>query len=186
MRLAEVAVRRSPGIRVRPTSSTAVREGRPALLALVAREKILAVRQAAAPKLVPLTPLPDDVTRLYETVTGGDPMPTTSGLAVLAGRPRHRVGLRIGPDGLPQPREPDTDQRASGADPEPGAVGRHSARQRRTGPGGDGVERRDRRPGDPALQGAGQAGGAVQPLLRLVHRAPATWRSRVRAARIVT
>ena len=33
----------------------------------------VAVRQAAAPRLVPLTSLPDDVTQLYGTVTGGDP-----------------------------------------------------------------------------------------------------------------
>ena len=48
-------------------------EGKPDLLALVAREKIVATRQAATMRLVPLTALPDDVTRLYETVPGGDP-----------------------------------------------------------------------------------------------------------------
>ena len=49
------------------------REGKPDLLALVAREKIVATRQVATRRLVPLTALPDDVTRLYETVPGGDP-----------------------------------------------------------------------------------------------------------------
>ena len=48
-------------------------EGKSDLLALVEREKIVTLRQAAAPRLVPLTLLPEDVTRLCETVTGGDP-----------------------------------------------------------------------------------------------------------------
>ena len=48
-------------------------EASPDLLALVAREKIVAVRQVATRRFVPLTSLPDDVTRLYETVPGGDP-----------------------------------------------------------------------------------------------------------------
>ena len=45
----------------------------PDLLALVAREKIVAARQIATRRLVPLTALPDDVARLYRIVPGGDP-----------------------------------------------------------------------------------------------------------------
>ena len=45
----------------------------PDLLALVAREKIVGARQIATRLLVPVTALPDDVTRLYRIVPGGDP-----------------------------------------------------------------------------------------------------------------
>ena len=51
--------------------------GKPGLLALVEREKTVALRQAAAPRLVPLTALPEDATRLYETVPGGAPAADT-------------------------------------------------------------------------------------------------------------
>ena len=44
--------------------------GKPELLALVEREKIVATRQVVT-RLIPLTVLPDDVTQLYEIVPGG-------------------------------------------------------------------------------------------------------------------
>ena len=43
------------------------------LLALVAREKVVAVRQIAVPLFVPITVLPEDVTQLYRIVPGGSP-----------------------------------------------------------------------------------------------------------------
>ena len=49
------------------------RTGQADLLALVAREKIVAVRQIAAQLFVPITVLPDDVTQLYRIVPGGSP-----------------------------------------------------------------------------------------------------------------
>ena len=60
---------------------------RPDLLALVAHEKIVAVRQVATRRLVLLTSLPDDVTRLYETVLGGDPDAGTVWLLSQGGPP---------------------------------------------------------------------------------------------------
>ena len=69
----QTAARLGLSFRLGAAAGRCAGEGKPDLLALVAREKIVAVRQAAAPKLVPLTSLPEDVTRLYETVTGGDP-----------------------------------------------------------------------------------------------------------------
>ena len=46
--------------------------GKPELLALVEREKIVATRQVVT-RLIPLTVLPDDVTQLYRVEQGGDP-----------------------------------------------------------------------------------------------------------------
>ncbi len=72
-RRGETAARLGLTFRLGAAAGRCAGEGKPDLLALVEREKIVAVRQAAVPRLVPLTSLPEDVTRLYDTVTGGDP-----------------------------------------------------------------------------------------------------------------
>lgn len=50
--------------------------GKPELLTLVEREKIVAARQVVT-RLIPLTTLPDDVTQLYRVEQGGDPAADT-------------------------------------------------------------------------------------------------------------
>ena len=72
-RRGETAARLDLALRFGAAPERCAGEGKPALLALVEREKLVAARQVAALRLVPLTSLPDDVTQLYETVTGGDP-----------------------------------------------------------------------------------------------------------------
>ena len=73
IRRGETAARLGLTFRFGAAAGRCAGKGKPDLLALVEREKIVAVRQAAAPRLVPLTSLLEDATRLYETVTGGDP-----------------------------------------------------------------------------------------------------------------
>ena len=72
-RRGETAARFGLTLRLGAAAGRCAGEEKPDLLALVEREKTVAVRQAAALRLVPLTPLPEDATRLYETVPGGDP-----------------------------------------------------------------------------------------------------------------
>ena len=72
-RRGETAARLGLTFRFGATARRCAGEEKPDLLALVAREKIVAVRQIATRLFVPLTVLPDDATLLYETVPGGDP-----------------------------------------------------------------------------------------------------------------
>ena len=69
----ETAARLGLTLRLGAAAGQCAGEGKPDLLALVEREKIVALRQVAALRLVPLTALPEDATLLYETVPGGDP-----------------------------------------------------------------------------------------------------------------
>ena len=72
-RRGETAARLGLALRFGAAAGRCAGEGKPDLLALVEREKTVALRQLAALRLVPLTALPEDATRLYETVPGGDP-----------------------------------------------------------------------------------------------------------------
>lgn len=76
-RRGETAARLSLTFRFGAASAPCAGTDEPDLLALVAREKIVAARQVATLRFRPLTQLPADVTRLYQTVTGGDPASDT-------------------------------------------------------------------------------------------------------------
>ena len=72
-RRGETAARLGLSIRLGARRGACAEDAGPDRLALVAREKIVAVRQIATRLLVPITALPDDVTQLSRIVPGGDP-----------------------------------------------------------------------------------------------------------------
>ena len=67
----ETALRLALTVRFGAPGLRCAGEAKPDLFALVEREKVVAIRQLATRLLVPLTPLPEDVTELYEPVPGG-------------------------------------------------------------------------------------------------------------------